>query len=173
MARAKRTSTDKDAPSSESKNRRAREKRNEEKVEKVSRENRNFVQIYPRGWQRLMDLLETAPHAARLYVLLAGNIDGMGAVVASQEVLADMLGVSKKSIQRYSAYLEEKKALIRIPIQGGIYAYALSPEECWKAYDNQKEWAAFNTKTLVSGMGPGADIIRKKIKVMIKERSAD
>ena len=79
--------------------------------------------------------------------------------------------VSTKSIQRYSLILEEEKALVRIPLQGGVYAYALNPEEVWRAYDKQKEWAAFNTKTLVRTGGPGADVVRRKLQVMMRESS--
>ncbi len=170
MARAPRTSPDRNAPYSESKNRRADEKKQEKKVERASRENRNFVQIYPQGWLRLQNLMSKAPHAAKLYILLAENIDGKGAVIATQGVLAELLGVSSKSIQRYSALLEKEKALVRIPLQGGVYAYALNPEEVWKAYDKQKEYAAFNTRTLVSARGFGADLVRGKLQVMMKER---
>jgi len=169
MPRAKRTESDPAAPRSATKDRRSHERLQDKKQERASRENSGFVQIYEPGWRKMDKLVQLSPAAARLYMLLARNIDGMGAVVATQDVLGQMLGVSTKSIQRYSTLLEREKALVRIPLQGGIYAYALDPEEVWRAYDKQKEWAAFNTKTLVRTGGPGADVIRRKLQVMMRE----
>lgn len=169
MPRAKRTQSDPDAPRSATKDRRSHERLRDKKQERASRENSGFVQIYELGWQKMDRLVQLSPAAARLYMLLARNIDGMGAFIATQDVLAEKLGVSTKSIQRYSTLLEKEKALVRIPLQGGIYAYALDPEEIWRAYDKQKEWAAFNTKTLVRAGGPGADIVRRKLQVMMRE----
>ena len=74
-----------------------------------SRENRGFVQVYQLGWKRLQMLMKTNPNAARLYALLAENLDGTGAVVATQDVLAEMLGVSTKTIARHTKALEDAR----------------------------------------------------------------
>ena len=66
----------------------------------LSRENKDFVQVYPKGWKRLQSLIQTNPSAARLYALIAENMDPKGgAVVASQTVLAEMLGVTDRTIR--------------------------------------------------------------------------
>lgn len=171
MPKQKRSSSDPKAPRSATKDRRSFERTREKKQERTSRENSGFVQIYELGWRKMDRLVQVSPAAARLFMLLARNIDGTGAVVATQDVLAEMIGVSTKSIQRYSVILENEKALVRIPLQGGIYAYALDPEQVWRAYDKQKEWAAFHTKTLVRTTGPDADIVSRKLQVMMRECS--
>ena len=43
--------------------------------------------------------------------------------------------------------------LVKIPVAGKVCAYALNPNEVWKGYDNNKEYAAFITKTLVNKDG--------------------
>lgn len=140
------------------------------KNEEESRQNFGFVQVYPKAWKRLQGLIQTNPNAARLYALLAEHIDKTGVVVASQSVLAEMLKVSEKTIQRRSAELEETHALVRIRISGGVYAYALHPEEVWKAYDTQKPYAAFYSKTLVSKKAGEGENILRKLQMMVKEQ---
>ena len=67
----------------------------EAKAEELSRENRGFVQVYPQGWQRIRSLMSENPTAAKVYAVLAEHIDpSCGAVVVSQDVLAEMVGVS-------------------------------------------------------------------------------
>lgn len=133
-----------------------------------SRENRGFVQVYQLGWKRLQMLMQTNPNAARLYALLAENLDGAGAVVATQDVLAEMLGVSTKTVARHTKALEDARALVRIPLAGAT-AYALNPEEVWRAYDSQKEHAAFHTRTLIKTTGEDAGLIKRKLQVMVRE----
>ena len=162
------------APSTNASEARRREQGNAaDKGSRDSRENRGFVQVYALGWKRLQILMETMPSAARLYALLAQHIDGTGAVVATQEVLAEMMGVSTKTIQRHSIALEKATALVRIPLSGGVYAYALNPEEVWRAYDSQKSHAAFHSKTLVSTRDGSSDLVRRKLQVMLREQRGE
>lgn len=169
MAKEKRTKNDPDAPSSPTKLRRAAEKERAEEAEHVRRENRNFVQVYAQGWMQMQRVIHKSPQALRLYMLLAANIDSSGTVIATQDVLAETLGVSKKTIQRHSVILENVKALLRIPLQGGIYAYAMNPEEIWKNYDKPKEWAPFYTKSLSSSPSSNG-IIKRKAQIIIREK---
>lgn len=172
MAQTQRTKTHPDAPMSISKLRREHLEKRVRKQENAARENSNFTQVYEGGWNKLNKLLQECPKAARFWVFLAEHIDTSGALVATQAVLGSAMGgVSTKTIQRWSEHLEERNSLIRIPLQGGMYAYALNPEEVWKAYDKDKEFAVFNTRTLVSTSGLGAKIIRRKIKVMMAEKA--
>jgi hypothetical protein len=170
MTKTQRSKPHPDSPRSFSKERRAHEVRKEKKQEKVSRENRNFTQVYERGWNKLNILLQECPSAARFWVFLAEQIDTSGALVATQGALAKAMGVkSTKTIQRWSETLENHRSLLRVPLSGGVYAYALNPEEVWKAYDKDKEFAIFNTKTLVNTMGGDAARIRRKIKILMDE----
>ena len=98
----------------------------------------------------------------KVYAVLAEHIDpSCGAVVVSQDVLAEMVGVSERTIRRATAYLEEVLALVRIRVSGSVYAYALDPKEVWRAWDCQKEQAAFLTRTLVKKNGQNALVKRR------------
>lgn len=149
--------------------REARKARDAERRDDLARENRRFVQVYPKGWNRLQRLIRDNPSAARLYALLAEHIDpNGGVVVASQTVLAEMLGVTDRTIRTLTKALEEQAAIVRIRVGAGTYAYALDPDEVWKAWDVQKDHAVFRTKTLVSKNGENA-VVKRRLQVMIAE----
>lgn len=142
----------------------------EAKQEELSRENKGFVQVYPQGWKRIRSLMSENPTAAKVYAVLAEHIDpACGAVVVSQDVLAEMVGVSERTIRRATAYLEEALALVRIRVSGSVYAYALSPHEVWRAWDCQKEQAAFITRTLVKKSDQNA-LVKRRLQMMLKEQ---
>lgn len=144
--------------------------REKEAEELEARKNREFVQVYPKGWRRLQDLIQKNPPAARIYAFLAENIEGsIGAVVVAQEVMANALGVHIRTIQRQTKWLEEAGALVRIKVGVGVYAYALDPTEIWRSWDNRKDEAAFITKTLVRKSDSANKEVRRKLKVMIGE----
>ena len=84
-------------------------------------------------------------------------------------VLANQMGVSTRTIRRWLDYLEEKGALVRIPVAGKVCAYALDPHEVWKGYNTSKDYSAFVTKTLVNKDGE----IKRRIMAMFsgEERS--
>lgn len=145
----------------------------EAKREELSRENKGFVQVYPQGWQRIRSLMAENPTAAKVYAVLAEHIDpACGAVVVSQDVLAEMVGVSERTIRRATAYLEEVMALVRIRVSGSVYAYALNPSEVWRAWDCQKEHAAFLTRTLVK-KGAQNGLVRRRLQMMIREQAGE
>lgn len=132
------------------------------------RQNKDFVQVYPLGFKRLRRLMKDYPLAAQIYTFLAEHIDANnGAVVASQQLLADELGVHERSIRRATAWLDQNNIVTRIKLGGAaVYAYCLDPNEVWKSFDEAKEYAAFRTKTLARKADNGD--IRRKLKIMLK-----
>lgn len=139
-------------------------------AERARRSNRDFVQVYPKGWRRLQALIRTNPSAARVFAFLAEHVDGVaGAVVCSQEVMANSLGVHVKTIKRLTKILEDQGALVRIRVGTGVYAYALDPEEVWRAWGDRKAEAAFTTRTLVLKSDRANSEVRRKLKLMIGE----
>lgn len=138
--------------------------------EAESRQNNGFVQVYNKGWNRIAALIAINPKAAQLYVFLAQHIDeSCGAVCVSQEVLAQELDVCVRTILRLTNVLETAKALVKIKIGTGVYAYALNPEEVWKSYEKGKSLAAFKTKTLVRTSDQITAQVRRKLSVMLHE----
>ncbi|WP_312284144.1 helix-turn-helix domain-containing protein [Candidatus Igneacidithiobacillus taiwanensis] len=141
----------------------AEEKALEEREE--AKKNHGFTQTYPKGWQRIRELAKGNPGATGLYAFFAEHIDpSCGAVVADQAFLAKQMGVSRMTIFRWLNYLEEKQAVIRIPVAGKVCAYALNPHEVWKGYNTSKDYAAFVTKTLVNK----DEAIQRRIMSMFK-----
>lgn len=139
------------------------------KEEEKRRGDSDFIKVYPRGWDKLQELIEEYPQAAKMYAFLAKHIDaGVGAVVASQTLLAERLNISERTVRRLGIYLEEKNALVRIKIQGNLCAYALNPEEVWKSWKDHKDYAAFNTRTLARNKD-NTDVNRR-LNVMLKGR---
>lgn len=132
--------------------------------------NKDFVQVYPRGWKRLQGLIRTNPSAARVYAFFAEHIDGScGAVVVSQDVIAKELDVHRRTIVRLCKQLEDAGALVRIKVGTGVCAYALDPGEIWRSWDDKKDSAAFLTRTLVLKSDRANGQVRRKLKVMIGE----
>ncbi|WP_024850051.1 helix-turn-helix domain-containing protein [Aminobacter sp. J41] len=143
--------------------------RQDEAEREAKRKNRGFSQVYPKGWRRLQSLIQQNPAAARVYAFLAEHIDGTaGAVVVEQKVMAAALGVHEVTIRRQTKFLEQQGALVRIKVGTGVYAYALDPEEVWKTWDDQKDNAAFITKTLVRKSDKENNEVRRKLKVMLE-----
>ena len=144
------------------------ERLNEEKENHNEKKNKNFVQMYPRGFDRAIEIIEEYPLAARLYMFLAKHIEpGTGAVVASQQLLADELNISVRSVQRATKWLDKNNVVLRVKLGGGsIYAYCLDPDEVWKSWNTTKKYAAFNTKTLARNKDNGD--IKRRLMVMLK-----
>lgn len=134
------------------------------------RGNRDFTQVYPKGWARIRQLINTNPTAAKLFTFLAEHIDGAcGAVVVSQELLAKELGVHVITVKRQTKLLEELGAIVRIRVGTGVYAYAVDPSEVWRSWDDKKDLAAFATRTLVAKKDRANGQVRRKLKVMMGE----
>ena len=132
------------------------------------RQNKDFTQVYPKGWRRLQALIRTNPALARVYAFLAEHIDGTcGAVVVTQEIMAAELGVHVRTIKRQTRALEDDGAIVRIKVGTGVYAYALDPEEIWKSWDDAKDLAAFRTRTLVKKSDRENGTVRRKLKTMV------
>ncbi len=147
------------------------DRKREEENSKNEKKNKNFVQFYHCGFERIKSLIEAKqPTALKLYLFLAENMEsGTGAVVVSQQFLAEELKVSVRTIKTVSKYLEEVGALVRIRLGAGtVYAYCLDPSEVWKSWDNNKKYAAFNTKTLAKKQDN--EDVKRRLMVMLKNK---
>lgn len=138
------------------------------------RKNKGFAQVYPKGWRRLRWLMQEKPTAARLYSWIAEHMDpDGGALVVSQTVMAEAMGISEITVRRLTKWLEDKNVMVRVRVGSGVYAYALDPDEVWKAWDTQKDYAVFRTKTLVKKKDSYNRKVERRIKVMMKEAAGE
>lgn len=128
------------------------------------------TQVYPKGWDGMMTMMAENTNAARLYAFIANHMDPIGGVLAaSQKVLAEALGVAEITIRRASMWLEKNEHLVRVRVGTSVYAYALNPAEVWKSFHDDKQYAVFTTRTLVSKRDRENQTINRRIKTMIEE----
>lgn len=118
------------------------------KKQQGRRENKQFTQVYPAGWQRLQRLLKTNPELAKMYAFFAEHMGPDGTIAASRQTLAEALEVSEKTISRQTKALESQGAIVILKM-GNANVYCLNDAEVWKSFDNAKPYAAFRTRTLV------------------------
>lgn len=138
------------------------------------RKNRDFVQVYPKGWRRLRWLMQEKPTAARLYSWIAEHMDpDGGALIVSQVVMAEAMGASEITIRRLTKWLEDHNVMVRVRVGSGVYAYALDPEEVWRAWDTTKDHAVFRTKTLVKKRDAHNRQVERRIRMMLKEAAGE
>jgi hypothetical protein len=141
--------------------------------EERRRQNRDFTQVYPKGWARMRSLMrETKSQAPLLlYTFLAEHIDADGGVlVVDQDTICEAIGVSRTTLWRAINFLEERNALLRITVGGSVSAYALDPTEIWRSWDSAKERAVFTTRTMVRKSAQSDEVVRR-MQVMVKERA--
>lgn len=152
---------------------RDREVEDQKKKEADEREkkNDNFTQVYHKYWRFMSEIINDNPKAAILYNFLAEHAaPDTGAVVVSQQILADHLNVSRMTISRHIKYLESKHVVLKITLSGGVCAYALDPEMIWKSWSTNKRYATFKTQTLVKKIDLEKNEIHRKLNVMMKEQ---
>lgn len=71
--------------------------------------NRDFSQVYPKGWTRIRALLNESKSRAPLllYTFIAEHMDADGgALVVDQETLCEALGVSRTTLWRAITFLK-------------------------------------------------------------------
>ena len=98
--------------------------------------NRDFSQVYPKGWTRIRALLNESKSRAPLllYTFIAEHMDADGgALVVDQETLCEALGVSRTTLWRAITFFEERNALLRVNVGGSVSAYALTRPRSGKA----------------------------------------
>ena len=125
--------------------------------------NSNFVQFYRNEMHGLRELIATDPKAANLFMLLTEKMDTENALVVSQEVLAEVLGVSKRTVIRQINLLKEK-GFVQILKSGTSNIYLVNANIAWTSSGNKKEYAKFKANVLVSKSEQEYNLKEKKHK---------
>lgn len=111
--------------------------------------NRDFVQLYRRHIDDLARLARDNGSAYDMFMFLLKNMDGFNALCVYTNVLAEIMGVSTRTIFRASKYLKDT-GWICILKSGSTNVYIVNPEIAWTSYDNQKAYCKFATNVLLS-----------------------
>lgn len=111
--------------------------------------NANFVQFYRNEMHSLRELIKEEPKAANLFLFLTEKMDQENALIVSQETLAEVLKVSKRTIIRQINVLREK-GFIDIVKSGVTNIYLINANIAWTTHGDKKQYAKFRANVFVS-----------------------
>lgn len=111
--------------------------------------NKDFVQLYRRHIDDLARLARENGSAYDLFMFLIKHMDGNNALIISSNALADIMGVSTRTVFRAAKYLREK-GWVCILKSGSTNVYIVNPDIAWTSYGNQKSYCRFSSNVILS-----------------------
>lgn len=115
-----------------------------------SREDSDFVKMYRRFIQQIADLSMESPTALRVLLFLIRHMDGMNAIGVPQKLIAEMIGVSRQTVNTAITYLADH-GWIEVYKLGKANIYVVNPDVVWTSYADQKQYCKFQATMLLSG----------------------
>lgn len=113
------------------------------------RQNRNFVQLYRENMPELRWLMSKSGLASSILFFIIEHMDTRNALACSYNIFEDYFNVHRTTIYRALKLLEEN-GFIDILKMGTSNVYIINTEVAWCSWDNQKKYAQFEGKMLVS-----------------------
>lgn len=120
----------------------------EEREELDAKKNWDFTQVTNKEWRPIRMLMLTQPKAAALLTILVEKMNTMNAVVASQEVLCKLTGMSRATLNRNIKILRDDQWIKTLRV-GGATGFFVNAGVFWKA-DRISRVAAFTATVLTS-----------------------
>lgn len=111
------------------------------------KKNHDFVQYSRQGLNALTTIAN--PIALRLFLLLTKEMNTENKIIASQQTLAEILGVTRQSISVAAKELIDK-SFFTVMKSGSSTVYCLNADVVWTTYENKKKYATFRASVLVS-----------------------
>lgn len=111
--------------------------------------NDNFIQFYMDNIDLVTNMIGENPTAAKIFLWITKRMDNRGALVVSQQALAEALGLHRNTVGNCTAYLKEKKALAVFK-SGSTNIYAVNAQIAWKNDVPSKQYALFDAKVYIS-----------------------
>lgn len=130
-----------------------------------ARENTDFVMLYRRFIAQIADLGAENTTALRVLLFLIKHMDGTNAIGAPQKLIADMMGISRQTVNGAIRYLEDN-GWIEIYKLGKANIYVVNPDVVWTSYADQRAYCKFQGTLLLSGEDNWA--INKKDRTQVK-----
>lgn len=112
-----------------------------------------WVQTERAAHEAWAKLIGSKPKAAQLMHLLVANMNKKGAVVVSQSVLAEMMGVSLNTVKRSLKVLRDDCWIEAVRIgseRGGVNAYIVNRRVAWADKRSNGRFAAFDARIIAS-----------------------
>ena len=115
----------------------------------VKRVNANFVQLYDDNLDLIMLMTKDNPTALSVFLWVVKYMDNRNALVASQQAIADSLGLHKNTVYLAVKYLREMKALTVLR-SSNTNIFALNAQIVWRDTADAKRFAHFDAKVYVT-----------------------
>lgn len=126
------------------------EKEKEESENKKNRENPPFVQVYKgKGFKALQWLTNENPVGASILMFFMDNMNNQNSVMASQQLLTEVLGKGRTTIYNSIKFLDEHN-FIEIGKVGTANVYIINPEIAFQASHDKKKFISFSGTILLS-----------------------
>ena len=114
----------------------------------LKRVNANFAQFYDDQLDLIILMTKENPTALTVFLWVVKFMDDRNALVASQQAIADALGLHKNTVYLAVKYLKEKKALT-ILRSSNTHIFAINAQIVWRDSADAKKFAHFDAKVYV------------------------
>jgi hypothetical protein len=121
----------------------------DQKTGEMTRVNANFTQLYDDQLDLIILMTKENPTALTVFLWIVKFMDDRNALVASQQTIADALGLHKNTVYLAVKYLKEKKALIVLR-SSNTNVFAMNAQIVWRDSADAKRFAHFDAKVYVS-----------------------
>jgi hypothetical protein len=134
----------------------------EEEKRVSERLNNDFVQLYRKNIEAIVELGKKNYIAGYIFVYFLKIMGRDNCVVISQNTLTELFEVSRQTIYTAIKALEESKFIQVLKI-GTANAYVINADIAWTTYNNKKTTAMFNAK-VVASLSEQTEATKKKAK---------
>lgn len=113
------------------------------------RNNPRFVQMYEENIVYIRELIDKNPLAAKVFLFLSEKMDKLNAVVCPTQVLCEVFGKSRQTLERSIRFLREN-GYVYTTKAGQTNVYHLNKDLVWKSWNTNKEYCEFQGTILVA-----------------------
>lgn len=124
-----------------------------------------WVQTERKAHEAWAALIGKQPKAAQLLHLLVANMDKRGAVIVSQKVLAEMMGVHRNTVRTAIQTLESGNWIDSVRIgseKGGVKAYMINRRVAWADKRENQRFAVFDARVIASSTEQDFNVLESR-----------
>lgn len=111
--------------------------------------NANFVQLYDDNLDFIILMTKENPTALSVFLWLVKHMDDRNAIVASQQAIADSLGLHKNTVHLAVKYLKDRKVMTVLR-SSSTHIFALNVQIVWRDSALAKKYAHFDAKIYIT-----------------------